>query len=78
MMWSERMRLTVAKNGGSSLGGGIEDIAIDDDIVRDEDSPPPGRIGRDGERDLQPSGECNGEVQSWPRDVLLVPGLWDL
>jgi len=78
MMWSERIMSTVAKKGGSSLGGGMEDIAIDDDVIRDEDSPPFGRIRRDGERDLQPSGECNGEVQSWPRDVVLDPGVWDL
>ena len=52
MMWSERIRSTVAKKGGSSLGGGVEDIAIDEDIIRDEDSPPFGRIGYDGERDL--------------------------
>jgi len=61
VMWSERIRSTVAKNGGSSLGGGMEDTAEDDDIIKDEDSPP---FVSDGERDLQPSGECNGEVQS--------------
>ena len=57
---SERMRPTVAKKGGSSflVGGGMEDI------VRDEVSPPFGRTERDGDRDLEPSGECNGEVQS--------------
>ena len=64
MMWSERIRSTVAKKGGSSLGGGMEDIATDDDIIRDEDSPPLGRIENDGEREPRPSGECNGEVQS--------------
>ena len=51
------------------VGGGIEDI------VRVEDSPPFGRTEHDGERDLEPSGECNGEVQSRLRDVLLVPGV---
>ena len=68
-MCSERIRSTVAKKGGSlfPVGGGIEDI------VRVEDNPPFGRTEHDGERDLEPSGECNGEVQSRLRDILLVP-----
>lgn len=49
--WSERMRSTVAKKGGSSLGGGMEDIVMDEDIIRDEDSPPFDGIEREGERD---------------------------
>ena len=85
IMCSERMRSTVAKKGGSSfpVGGGIEGIVRVEDIIRDEDSPPFGRTERDGERDPQLlSGECSGEVQSWLREVLLVPGvkypeLWD-
>ena len=77
-MCSERMRSTVAKKGGGSfsVGGGIEDIVRVEDIIKDEDSPPFGRTEREGERDPElPSGECNGEVQSWLRDVLLVPGV---
>ena len=77
---SERMRSTVAKKGGSlfPVGGGIADIVRVEDIVRDEDSPPFGMTERDGERDLElSSGECNGEVQAWLRDVLLVPGVKD-
>lgn len=75
-MCSERMRSTVSKKGGSSFsgGGGIEDIVRVEDIIRVEDNPPFGRAERDGERDLDP-GECSGEVQSWLRDVRLVPGV---
>lgn len=51
IMCSERMRWTVAKKGGSSLGGGMEDIFRGEDI-KDEESPPFGRTERDGERDL--------------------------
>ena len=81
IMCSERMRSTVAKKGGSrfSVGGGTEDIFKVEDIIRDEDSPPSGRAERGGELDLElSSGECNGEVQSWLRGVLLVPtaDLW--
>jgi len=77
-MCSERMRSTVAKKGGPlfRVGGGAEDTARVEDIISDEDSPPFGRTELDGERDLEfTSGECNGEVQSWLRDVLLVPGV---
>ena len=77
-MCSERMRSTVAKKGGPSVrvGGGVEDPVAVEDIISDEDSPPFGRTERDGERDLEfSSGEYSGEVQSWLRDVSLVPGV---
>ena len=52
----------------------MEDIVRDEDIIKDEDSPPLGGAERDGERDPElPPGECNGEVQSWLQGVLLVP-----
>jgi hypothetical protein len=44
-----------------------------EDIASVEDSPPFGGTESEGERDL--SGECNGEVQSWLRDVVLVLGV---
>jgi hypothetical protein len=69
---SERMRSTVAKKGifSFSLGRGTEDIARFEVIIKVEDSPPFGRSEREGERDPElASGECNGEVQSWLRDV---------
>jgi hypothetical protein len=56
----------------------MEDIANVEDIIRDDESPPFGRTGRDGERDLRlPSGECNGEVHSVLRDAAGVtyPGV---
>lgn len=75
-MCSERMRSTVAKKGGVPVGGGTEDIARVEDIIKDEDSPLFGSTKRDGERDPElPPGDCNGEVQSRLRDVLLGSGV---
>lgn len=51
IMCSDRMRSTVAKKGGSSLGGGMGDTDRDE-AIRDEDRPPFGRAERDEERDL--------------------------
>ena len=55
----------------------MEDIVKVEDIINDADSPPFGRVEREGERDPGlPPGECSGEVQSWQvRDVRLVPGV---